>query len=52
MIENQVTTRGKIHMSDESEQVARNRARSDGLAAMGILVLTTVLIVFVITRLV
>lgn len=44
--------RGQIDMNDESEQAARNRARSDGLAALGILVLTALLIVFVITRLV
>lgn len=39
-------------MTDESEQAARNRARSDGLAAMGILVVTAVLIVVVVTRLI
>ena len=46
------TMRGEIDMDDEAEQAARDRARSDGLAAMAILVLTAVLIVFVVTRLV
>ncbi len=39
-------------MNDASEQAEMNRAKADGRAAMGILVLTAVLIVFVVTRLV
>lgn len=39
-------------MNDESEQAERNRAKSDGLAAMGVLVITAALIVLVVTRLV
>ena len=44
-------------MNDDSnhtapEQNPRNRAKSDGLAAMAVLVITAVLVVVVVTRLV
>jgi hypothetical protein len=39
-------------MNDGSEPIERDRARTDGLAALGILLLTAVLIVVVVTRLI
>ncbi|MEO6653468.1 MAG: hypothetical protein ABIP17_12510 [Ilumatobacteraceae bacterium] len=44
--------RGPDDMQNDSQPVDRNKARTDGLAAMGILVITVVLIIVVVTRLI